>query len=68
MPSFWSRKKMCNLKTRNHFQTRSCDQVNDITNQRHLSNGIPSVHLNFKTYQKVEKMEVPDFFHEKLGQ
>ena len=54
--------------TRNHFLMESRDQDNDVTNQLHLSRAISSVSLNFITCQKVEEMEAPDFFHEKLGQ
>ena len=59
---------MCNLQTRTQFWTKSRDKVDDDTNQIHLPKGIPSVSLNVILYQEVEKMEAPDFFHEKLGQ
>ena len=45
---------MCNLWTRNNFQTKSDDQVNDITNQLFLSRGIPNVSLNLKDTQGLE--------------
>ena len=58
---------MSNLQTRNNFQPKSRDQVDDVTNQLFMSKDIRSVNLNFKPCQKVEKIETPDFFLEKLG-
>ena len=57
---------MYNLQTRN--QAEILDQLDEATNQLHLSQDIPSVSLNFIPCQEVEKMEAVDFFHEKLGQ
>ena len=58
---------MSNLQTRNNFQPKSRDQVDDVTNRLFMSKDIRSVNLNFKRCQKVEKIETPDFFLEKLG-
>lgn len=49
------RRRMFNLQTRNHFQTKSYDQVNNVTNQLNLSNSISSVSRNFIPWQEVEQ-------------
>ena len=59
---------MCNLQTRNHFQTNSRDLVNSIFNQRHVSKGISRVSLILIPCQEAERMEVLDYFHEKLSE
>lgn len=53
-----------NLKTRNNFQNR----VDDVIYQLHFSRGILSLSVNFISSQEAEKIEVADFFHEKLCQ
>ena len=47
--------------------TDSLDQVHDFTNQLNLARGVPSVSLNFLSWQGVKNMETRDF-HEELSQ
>lgn len=49
---------MCNLQTRHYFQTNSRDLVDGVTNELHLSKGIPSVSVNFISCQEVVISEV----------
>ena len=58
---------MCNLQTRNHFQKKSRNQVDYVTDQPHFLRVIPSVSVKFTPFQEVKKIEAPDFFHGKLG-
>ena len=44
---------MCNLQTRNYFQTKSRDLVDGVTSELHLSKGVPSVSVNFISRQEV---------------
>lgn len=48
---------MCNLLNRNQFQTESRNQVDEVTNQFHLSRGIPSTSLNLISCQEYEKVQ-----------
>lgn len=48
---------MCNLWTRKGFETKTGNQVDDMTSQLHLSVRNPSVCSNFITSQEVGKME-----------
>ena len=56
-----------NVQTRNHFEKKSRDQVEDIY-QIHRLRGIPCVKHNFIPCQEVEQKKVTSFFHVKLGQ
>ena len=54
---------MCNLRTSNHFQAKSRDQVDDVVGQLDLLRGIPSVRFNFILCQEVENMKRTNFLH-----
>ena len=53
---------MCNLQTRNHFQTKPLDQFDDVTNQHHFSRCILSVNFIFILYQQKVKKSGRDWF------
>lgn len=42
---------MCDLQIRNHFQTDTSDQVDDVVDKFQLLRGIPSVSFNFRACQ-----------------
>ena len=52
---------ICNIRTRNHFEVKSRDQIEDATYQLHRLLGIPSESYNCVPCQKVETKEVTDF-------
>ena len=58
----------CNIQTRHGFEKKSHDQVDDFTNQRYQSRGIPTISFNFIPCQEVEKWKGLIFLHVKLGQ
>ena len=53
---------ICNIRTRNHFEVKSRDQIEDATYQLHRLLGIPSESYNCVPCQKVETKKVTDFF------
>ena len=59
---------MCNLWTRKGFETKTGDQVDDVTSRSHLSIDNPSVCFNLIPSHEVENREGADFFHVGLGQ
>ena len=59
---------ICNVMTRNRFEIKSRDQVEDVTYQLHRSWGIPSVSYNFIPCLEVEQKKGTNVFHVKLGQ
>ena len=57
---------MCKLRTRNHFEIKSRDQIDD-TNC--ISQGLPRLQVsNLYDARKLKKMEGTNFFRAKLGQ
>ena len=44
----------CNLRTRHGFEKKSHDQVDDFTNQRYQSRGIPSISFNLYPVKKLK--------------
>ena len=42
---------MCDLQIRNHFQTDTSDQVDDVVDKFQLLRGISSVSFNFRACQ-----------------
>ena len=59
---------VCNVRTRNRFEIKSRDQVEDVIYQLRRLWGIPSGSYNFIPRQEVEQKEVINFLHVKLGQ